>query len=236
MTAVVETATQVPVTAAVEQAARGRDLGALRQAFLLLTKVRVFGRPREDEKLRVYEYEHGVVREGGGVELTVFRWDEISAATQSVTPHFQNGRYTGTTFAYRFTREDRVSLLVDGTFIDPAHSRRAASVPVNQHRCWAELGSAAIRSVAEAQTDGAKSALTAGERLTFGDIVISLQGVHAEKYGIVPWTRIVEVYTRDGRVYLKLGDKAVPISARPAGRLPNLALLKILVDTFAKHG
>ena len=236
MTAVVETATQVPVTAGVEQAARGGELGALRQAFLLLTKVRVFGKPREEEKLRVYEYEHGVVREGGGAELAVFRWDEISDAMQSVTPHFQNGRYNGTTFAYRFARSDRVAFVIDGTFIDPAHSRRAASVPVNQHRCWAELGAAAIRYVAEAQTAGAKLALTTGERLTFGDIVISLQGVHTEKYGIVPWTRVVEVYTRDGRVYLKLGDKAVLLSARPAGHVPNLALLKIVVDTFAKHG
>jgi hypothetical protein len=234
MTAVVET-THVPVTAAVEQAARGGGLGGLRQAFLLLTKVRVFGSPREEEKVRVYEYEHGLVREGGGTEPEVFRWDEIDSAMQSVTPHFQGGRYSGTTFAYRFARSDGVSIVIEGTFIDPAHSRRAASVPMNQHRCWAELGAAAIRYVTDAQLGGAKAALTSGERVAFGDIVLSLPGVHTEKYGIVPWTRVVEVYTREGRVYLKLADKAVVLSARPASRVPNLPLLKILIDTFAKR-
>lgn len=235
MMTVVET-THVPVTAAVEQAARSGSLGGLRQAFLLLTKVRVFGRPRPQEQLRVYEYEHGLVREGGGTGLEVFRWDSIATAMQSITEHFPSGRYTGTTFAYRLTRDDGVSIVIAGTFIDPAHSRRAAALPVNQHRSWGELGAAAIRHVTDAQLADAKAALTTGERLVFGDVVVSLPGVHTEKYGIVPWTRIVEVYTREDRVYLKLADKAVPLSARPAARVPNLALLKILVDTFAKHG
>ena len=120
MAAVVET-TQVPVSAAVEQAAQGGGLGELRQAFLLLTKVRVFGRARDEETLRVYEYDEGLVRDGGGRELEVFRWDEIDAVLQSFTPQFQGGRYSGTTFAYRFKRADGATFMIDG-IVEPGIS------------------------------------------------------------------------------------------------------------------
>jgi hypothetical protein len=235
MSAVVET-TRIPVTTAVERAALRTELGRLRQKFLLLTRVRLFGRPREEEKFRVYEYEHGLVREGGAMALEVFRWDEIRTVTQSRTPHFQNSRYTGTTFVYRLTRRDGISFFIEGNFIDPGQNRRAATAPANQHLRWAELGEAATRYVAAEQFASAQSALTIGDRLTFGDIVISLRGVHTEKYGIVPWSRVVEIRVREGRPYLRLIDKSVPLSARPVGRVPNFVLLRALVDTLAKSG
>jgi hypothetical protein len=235
MAAVVET-TRIPVTATVERAALRGGLGELRQKFLLLTRVRVFGRAREEEKLRVYEYERGLVREGGSMALEVFRWDEVRTVTYSRTPHFQGGRYTGTTFVYRFTRRDGVSFFIDGSFIDPEHGKRAAAAPANRHRCWAELGESAARQVAGAQLEPARAALTIGDRLSFGDIVISLRGVHTVRYGIVPWTRVVRVEAREGRAYLRLVDKAVPLSDRPISRVPNFILLAELVERLAKSG
>jgi len=235
MSAVVET-TRIPVTSAVERAALRGELGRLRQKFLLLTRVRVFGRPRAEETIRVYEYEHGLVREGGSMPLEVFRWDEIRTVLRSRTPHFQNGRYTGTTFVYRLTRRDGISFFIEGSFIDPERDRRAASVPANQHLRWAELGEAATRYVAAEQFASAQSALTIGDRLSFGDIVISLRGVHTERYGIVPWSRVVEIQVREGRACLRLVDKSVLLSARSAGRVPNFALLTALVESLAKSG
>ena len=233
MSAVVET-TRIPVTAAVEHAALRVGLGRLRQKFLLLTRVRVFGRAREEEKLRVYEYEHGLVREGGSMALEVFRWDDVRTVTYSRTPHFQGGRYTGTTFVYRFTRRDGLSFFIEGSFIDPKHSKRVAAVPANQHQCWAELGESAARQVAAAQLESARSSLTIGDQLSFGDITISLRGVHTVRYGIVPWTRIVRVEIREGRPYLRLVDKSVPLSARLISRIPNFVLLTDLVELLAK--
>jgi hypothetical protein len=235
MSAVVET-TRIAVTAAVERVALRGDLGRLRQRFLLLTRVRVFGSPREEEKFRVYEYEQGLVREGGAMALEVFRWDEIRTVTYSRTPHFQSGRYTGTTFVYRLARADGVSLLIEGSFIDPKRSRRAASGAPSQHQRWAELGEAAAHHVAAAQLESARSALAIGDRLSFGDIVVSLRGVHTATHGIVPWTRVARVEIREGRPYLRLVDKSVQLSARPVSRVPNFVLLTELVDSFAKTG
>jgi hypothetical protein len=235
MSAVVET-TRIPMTAAVERAALRAELGALRQKFLLLTRVRVFGRAREEEKLRVYEYERGLVREGGSTALEVFRWDDVKTVTYSRTPHFQSGRYTGTTFVYRLTRRDGVSFFIEGSFIDPKHTKRVISAPANQHQRWAELGESAARQVAAAQLQSARSALTIGDLLTFGDIAISLRGVHTERYGIVPWTRVVRVELRAGQPYLRLVDKSVPLSARSVSRIPNFVLLTDLVDSLAKPG
>jgi len=231
MSAVVET-TRIPVTSAVERAALRGELGRLRQKFLLLTKVRMFGKPREEEKFRVYEYEHGLVREGGATALEVFRWDEIKTVMQSCTPHFQSGRYTGTTFVYRLTRRDGNTFLIDGSFIDPRRSRRGVAVPDSQHRRWAEFGEAVTRRVAAAQSRAAQSALTIGDRLSFGDIVLSLQGVHTEKYGIVPWSRIGEIQVREGRVLLRTRDKVLAVSARPVSRIPNFTLLTTLVEAL----
>jgi hypothetical protein len=235
MSAVVET-TRFPVTAAVERVALRGDLGRLRQRFLLLTRVRVFGAPREEEKFRVYEYEHGLVREGGAMALEVFRWDEIRIVTYSRTPHFQNGRYTETTFGYRLARADGVALLIEGTFIDPKHSRRTISGPPSQHQRWAELGEAAAHHVAAAQLEPARSALAIGDRLSFGDILVSLRGVHTDTHGVVPWTRMVGVEIREGRPYLRLVDKSVRLSARPVSRVPNFVLLTDLVDSFVETG
>jgi len=235
MSAIVET-THIPVTTAVERAARRSDLGQLRQKFLLLTRVRVFGKPREEESYRVYEYEHGLVREGGMMALEVFRWDEIRTVMQSRTPHFQNGRYTGTTFVYRFVRRDGVTFFVDGTFIDPQRTRHTGAVAASQHLRWAEFGEAVTRYVAAVQLPAAQAALTIGDRLTFGDIVISLQGVHAGAYGVVPWSRVDAVHVRDGRVHLKTGERSFALSAGPVGRIPNFVLLTSLVDSFKDTG
>ena len=231
MSAVVETM-RVPVTAAVERAAERGELGRLRQKFLLLTRVRMFGKPREEEKCRVYEFERGLVREGGAMPLEVFRWDDIKTVLSHCTPHFQSGRYTGTTFVYRLTRRDGISFMIDGNYIDPRRMRRGALVPENQHRRWAEFGEAVTRYVAAAQLPAAESALTIGDRLSFGDIVLSLQGVHTAKYGIVPWSRISEIQAREDRVVLRTRDKVLTISARPVSRIPNFALLTALVEAL----
>lgn len=231
MSAVVET-TRIPVTAAVERAAERGELGRLRQKFLLLTRVRMFGKPREEEKCRVYEYERGFVREGGAMPLEVFRWDDIKTVLSHCTPHFQNGRYTGTTFVYRLTRRDGVSFMIDGNFIDPRRMRRGAVAPENQHRRWGEFGEAVARYVAAAQLPAAESALTIGDRLSFGDIVVSLRGVHTAKYGIVPWSRISGIRAHEERVLLRTRDKVLTVSARPVSRIPNFALLTTLVESL----
>ena len=235
MAAVVET-TRIPISAAVERAALRTGLGKLRQRFLLLTRVRVFGRPREEEKLRVYEYERGLVREGGAMPLEVFRWDEIRTVMSSCTPHYQSARYTGTSFVYRLTRRDGARFLIEGSFIDPKLSKRATAVPTGQHLRWAELGEAAARQVAAAQLDSARSALTIGDQLSFGDIVVSLRGVHTESHGVVPWSRVMRVEVREGQPYLRLYGKSVLLSARQIGRIPDFALLTQLVDAFAGKG
>jgi hypothetical protein len=70
---VVETL-DVAVTPTVKQAARQHELGDPHQKFLLLTKRKLFGKPHEEEEeeeYRVYEYENGLVREGGGMPLPV---------------------------------------------------------------------------------------------------------------------------------------------------------------------
>jgi hypothetical protein len=216
----------------VTQAAGRNELGQLRQSFLLLTKVRLFGKPREEEKFRVYEYEHGLVREGGGMPLVVFRWDQVRTVLQHSTAHFENGRYKGTTFSYQLTRSDGAQFAIDGRYMDPRRAR--VSGPANQHRRWAEFGEAATRHVATRQLLDAQATLTIGQQLAFGDIVISNQGVHTQKYGIVPWSQIKDVQVRNGTVQIKKEGKFLSLSSRPVGRIPNFVLFMVLVDALRK--
>jgi hypothetical protein len=231
---VVET-TQIPVTPAVAQAAGRGELGQLRQAFMLLTKVRLFGKPREEEKFRVYEYEDGLVREGGNMPLVVFRWDQVRTVFQSSTAHFENGRYKGTTFAYKLTRNDGAEFSIDGRFMDPRRAGRAAAAArPNQHQRWADFGEAVTRYVAGQQLLDAQATLTIGQQLAFGDIVISMQGVHTQKFGVVPWSQIKDVQVRSGTVQIRKEGKFLSLSSRPVGRIPNFVLFMVLVDALRK--
>lgn len=234
MSQVVET-TQIPLTPDAAQAAGRGELGGLRQSFLLLTKVRLFGKPREDEKFRVYEFEHGLVRDGGGMPLVVFRWDRVRTVLQNSTAHFENGRYKGTTFAYRLTRDDGAEFSIDGRFMDPRRIPRAAAAAVNQHRRWAEFGEAVTRYVAARQLLDAQATLTIGQQLAFGDIAISMQGVYTHKFGVVPWSQIKDVQVRNGTVQIKKEGKFLSLSSRPVGRIPNFVLFMVLVDALRKE-
>lgn len=233
MSQVVET-TPVPLTPEVTQAAVRAELGRLKQGFLLLTKVRLFGKPRPEEKFRVYEYEHGLVREGGGMPLVVFRWDQVRSVLQHSTAHFENGRYTGTSFAYRLARNDGAEFVIDGRFLDPRRSARAAGLPPTQSRRWAEFGEAVTRHVAREQLLDAQATLTIGQQVDFGDIAISMQGLHSQKFGVVPWSQIKDVQVRNGYVQIKKEGKFLSLSNRPVGRIPNFVLFMVLVDALRK--
>lgn len=231
MSKVVET-TQIPLTPEVEQAAGRSELGRLRQRFVLLAKVRVFGKPREEDKFRVYEYEEGLVREGAGLPLLVVRWDQVRTVTQSSTAHFTNGAYRGTSFRYKLTRNDGVEFVIDGSYMDPRRSARAAKAPVSQTRRWAEFGEAVTRYVASRQLLDAQAMLTIGQQIAFGDFVVSTQGVHTQKYGVVPWSQIKDVQVRNGYVQFRKEGKFLPLSSRPVSAIPNFVLFMVLVDAL----
>lgn len=233
MAKVVETQ-QIPLSPEAEQAAARTELGRLRQSFLLLAKTRVFGKPRDEDKYRVYEYDNGLVREGANMPLLVVRWDQVRTVTQSSTAHFTNGAYRGTSFLYKLTRNDGAQFSIDGSFMDPRRSARAAKSGPNQQRRWAEFGEAVTRYVASSQLLDAQATLTIGQQVAFGDFVVSTQGVHTQKHGVVPWSQIKDVQVRNGYVQFKKEGKFLALSSRPVSAIPNFVLFMVLVDALRK--
>jgi hypothetical protein len=77
----------------------------------------------------------------------------------------------------------------------------------------------------------ASAALARGEQLAFGDITISLAGVHTAK-GFVPWTSIREVRVQGGFVRIKQADKFFALSWEPVGRIPNFPLFFTLAENL----
>ncbi|MEV7927864.1 MULTISPECIES: DUF6585 family protein [unclassified Kitasatospora] len=228
MVKVVET-TDTQITAAVAEQAQQAGLGLLRQCFLVLTKTRLFGKPREEEKLRVYHFDHGLVHEGGGLELTVFRWDEVSTVMQATVAHYSHNIYTETDFSYRFIRDDGETFTIDGKYRDPRRAKLSGGDRGTQLGRWAELGEVAAHYVAATQLSGARASLADGGELAFGDLLVSSAGLRTVKRGLVPWSDIKSISVVNGYLVVKKDGKFLSLSNTAVSRIPNYALFMMLL-------
>jgi hypothetical protein len=75
--------------------------------------------------------------------------------------------------------------------------------------------------------------LERGEKLTFGDITISLAGVHTAK-GLIPWNSIKDVQARQGVITIKQAGKFFPLSSQPVAKIPNAQLFFMLADALRR--
>lgn len=147
----------------------------------------------------------------------------------STTHVHYNRVYQHTDFRYDLTRSDGRVLRIDGSYLDPALSKRGS--PASWKYRLAMLGQAAARQVAQAQLPGALAAVQQGQSLAFGDIVINMSGI-ASKHNATPWSSIREVQVSKGNVRIRKEGKFLPLSKRPISKIPNVLLFVALADTL----
>jgi hypothetical protein len=159
----------------------------------------------------VYVYENGFVFKKGNQAAQPFRWDQIEAAWYSVTRHYRNGIYTGTTHKYRVRRSDGYEVNLNDRFNKVG-----------------ELGDLVHNSVTATKIPQVFAAYNAGQTITFGPLSVSTQGISNGK-NLLPWAEVKDISIQSGYIAVSKAGKWLRWSSQPVAAVPNPFLFIALV-------
>jgi len=151
-----------------------------------------------------------------GNKIEPFRWDQIEAMWRSVTKHYTNGIYTGTTHVYTVRSSDGRQVVFNDRF---------ANVE--------QLGDTISREVTNRLLPQVIRAYHAGNTITFGPLSISQQGVSNGKE-LLQWSQIKEMGVNRGVVTVKKEGKWLNWSSVMAAKVPNIFVFMALVNYVLK--
>ncbi len=202
----------------------GGDLGSAGEAMLLplcfagaalLIGALVVYNAWRNWPLQAALYENGFAhydRKG----LQQVRWEQIEAVWQRVTKHYTNGVYTGTTHSYTVQAQNGVKLVLDD---------KLAKVE--------DLGNAIQAGAAKALWPKYVAALQAGQRLTFGPLVLDANGLTAGKKAL-QWKDIKAIKIARGVISVKKEGGWLSWASATVPQIPNFYIFYELVGRFTK--
>jgi hypothetical protein len=213
-------------------AAEAKSLGALVDTFPLQKKGLLSFRFRDTGHL-VHRFERGFVDQprAGGAPPVAMRYDQISWVRQSYLKHYLNHYYNKTSFAFRIGSLADEVVLWEGSFFDrsvhsgPTFSKGDPRLP----RFVAKLA----EGVSEARLPAHLKALDEGRSLTFGNIVISREGVRAQD-GVVPWSQVEPLAFDRGVVVVNRRPRLEPVVRTSLGSIPNLPMFLTLFENLRR--
>ncbi|MBJ6641840.1 hypothetical protein H4K36_35830 [Streptomyces sp. DHE7-1] len=171
---------------------------------------------RKQAARRLHFFEHGLAEVGKSGEVSVFRWDTMTAL-QEITERYANGIYVGTTYVYTLYRADGTTLKVTGFYDQPER--------------W---GQALQQEITRAQLPGLLAGLEQGETLTYGVLSVDLRGVATSKDSLT-WPQIEKAEISQGVLVLRKAGKKLPWARMPVKKIPNLFLFLALMEQL-RHG
>jgi hypothetical protein len=156
-------------------------------------------------------YERGLaMRDRKGIRL--WRWEEVLSMTQSITRHYMNGIYTGTTHVYTLVNRQGDRLVLNDDYIK-----------VDQ------LAKAIQESIFPILYARAAQQYNAGQSLVFGPVVISKSGIQVGKK-TTPWEEVQQVSIQQGILKVsKKGGGWFSGASASASVIPNLNVLLSLI-------
>jgi fumarate reductase subunit D len=163
----------------------------------------------------VASYERGfAIRDRKGIQI--WSWEDIVSLTSAVTRHYTNGIYTGTTHVYTLFNRQNERLLINDIFVKVD-----------------ELAKDIEQGIFPLLYARAASEYNAGQKLVFGPVVISKDGIQISKK-TYPWTDVKDVSIHQGilKVSKKDGGWFSGASASAAS-IPNLRVLLTIIDQVA---
>jgi hypothetical protein len=200
----------------------GGDLGSAGEAMLLplcfaggalLIGALVVYNAWRNWPLQAALYENGFAhydRKG----LQQVRWEQIEAVWQRVTKHYTNGVYTGTTHSYTVQAQNGVKLVLDD---------KLAKVE--------DLGNAIQAGAAKALWPKYVAALQAGQRLTFGPLVLDANACPPQQSA--QWKDIKAIKSR-GVISVKKEGGWLNWASATVPQIPNFYIFYELVGRFTK--
>ncbi|MFN8374230.1 MAG: DUF6585 family protein [Anaerolineae bacterium] len=175
--------------------------------FAVFTLVKWWG----NRGVYVQAYSGGVARIKG-TKTEEFRWDDVRAVWQSVTKHYRNGIYTGTTYLYTVQTADNRMLKFS-----------------NEIKGIEQLGQLIQNESTKRLFPKMVAAYNAGQTVPFGQFTLSKEGVgHKNKY--LTWAEIEGTQVNNGYVTFKKQGKWFNWANVPVASIPNLIVFLSLID------
>ena len=165
--------------------------------------------------LAVALYENGFAyndRKG----LTQVHWNNIDAVWQSITKHYRNGIYTGTTYLYTIQTKDQKRVALDNKFVKIE-----------------DLGNAIISGSANVLFPRYVQALQQGQRLTFGPLAIDPNGIYSGNKSL-RWDEIKGIRIHQGTVSVKKEGGWFNWATAAVPQIPNFLIFYNLIGRFTK--
>lgn len=148
--------------------------------------------------------------------LHTIPWSDVKAVWQSITKHYRNGIYTGTTHVYTIqTNTDQKFVLND------------------QLKKVEDLGSAIQKNVSEALWPQYVNALQNGQRVTFGPLALDAQGLYSGNKALT-WAEIKAIKIHQGTISVKKEKGWFSWATVTVPQVPNFFVFWSLVSRFAK--
>jgi len=151
---------------------------------------------------QIYLFQQGIVIEHKG-QVQAFPWNQATEVWQSITRHYTNGVYTGTTYQYTLQRGDGYKIKLDNTT-----------------KGIAELGQAVTRGITQELVPRAMNSIRAGQTLTFGRFSVNQQGIGNGKE-FIPWPQVQAVNVNRGQVTVKKAGKFLNWGSAMVAKIPN---------------
>jgi len=198
----------------VMQAASSNDLGGFKRILVRRKEKGLLSKPKVTSLL--YDFEQGIIYEETDEVLRVYPWSKVASVYVSSTSTFINKRYISSRYSATLVPADGEKLVLRGLYMDPAIVYDKKGLSADHHQTYL-LMAAGAAIVSEAQLPGALARLQRGEELAFGEVKISLAGVHIDK-GVIPWNTVKDVQVADGYAQITQAGRFLPLSRQPVGR------------------
>jgi hypothetical protein len=209
------------------QAAEEKSLGKLLDTFPL-QKRGLF--KFKDTCHWVHRFEQGFVDEppAGVAPLAAMRYDQVSWVRQSYVKHYVNHYYNRTSFSFAISSMAGEVVRWKGSFFDSFQGPRFKSDPG-----LPEFGKELAEVASKTQLPAHLKALADGKPLTFGNIVISQQGVRGQD-GVVPWSQVEPLDLDRGLAIVRRTGHRRAMASTYLGSIPNLPLFATLYENLRR--
>jgi hypothetical protein len=149
--------------------------------------------------------------------LRQVRWDQIAAVWQSITKHYRNGIYVGTTHIYTVQTNDNQKIILDDKF-----------------KKVEDLGNAVLKGSTNALWPKYWQQAQSGQRITFGPLALDTQGMYTGKKSLL-WNDIKAVKIQSGTISVSKKDGGwFAWTTASVPQIPNFYIFYELVGKFAK--
>jgi hypothetical protein len=147
-------------------------------------------------------------------EVRSVPWSDVAAVWQSITKHYTNGIYTGTSHLYTVRLSDDTRYKLNDKFKDVE-----------------ALGSAVQKNVTQALYPKYVAALKAGSRIEFGPLAMDYNNLYAGKKEI-SWNEVQSIRVRGGAVSVKKDKGWFAWTNSRVPQIPNFFVFYALLKNF----